>query len=59
MRLIGGHCGPCLRVSGVGFRHQTDESVSELRNHAADFDVPVEQDGDVWARLPVRMREFN
>ncbi len=50
-----GLTGPCLRGSGVEL---------DLRRHnpycgyeTYDFDIPVEQDGDVWARFKVRMRE--
>ena len=50
-----GLTGPCLRGSGVEL---------DLRRHnpycgyeTYDFDIPTEQDGDVWARFRVRMRE--
>ena len=50
-----GLTGPCLRGSGVEL---------DLRRHnpycgyeTYDFDIPVEHDGDVWARFRVRMRE--
>ncbi|MDQ3221196.1 MAG: NADH-quinone oxidoreductase subunit D, partial [Acidobacteriota bacterium] len=52
-----GLTGPCLRGSGVGL---------DLRRHnpycgyeTYDFDIPVETDGDCWARFRVRMRELN
>jgi len=51
-----GLTGPCLRGSGVGL---------DLRRHnpycgyeTYDFDIPVETDGDCWARFRVRMREL-
>ena len=51
-----GLTGPCLRGSGVEL---------DLRRHnpycgyeTYDFDIPVERDGDVWARFKVRMREL-
>jgi NADH-quinone oxidoreductase subunit D len=51
-----GLTGPCLRGSGVEL---------DLRRHnpycgyeTYDFEIPVEQDGDVWSRFLVRMREL-
>ncbi|CAN5458790.1 NADH dehydrogenase (quinone) subunit D [soil metagenome] len=51
-----GLTGPCLRGSGVEL---------DLRRHnpycgyeTYDFEIPVEPDGDVWARFRVRMREL-
>ncbi len=48
--------GPCLRGSGIDLDLRRDEPYSGYETY--DFDVPVETDGDVWARFKVRMREL-
>jgi NADH-quinone oxidoreductase subunit D len=50
-----GLTGPCLRGSGVDLDLRRDNPYSGYETY--DFDVPVEHDGDVWARYRVRMRE--
>jgi NADH-quinone oxidoreductase subunit D len=50
-----GLTGPCLRGSGVDLDLRRDNPYTGYETY--DFDVPVEQDGDVWARFKVRMRE--
>jgi NADH-quinone oxidoreductase subunit D len=50
-----GLTGPCLRGSGVDLDLRRDNPYSGYETY--DFDVPVEYDGDVWARYRVRMRE--
>lgn len=51
-----GLTGPCLRGSGVDLDLRRDNPYSGYETY--DFDVPVEEDGDVWARFRVRMREL-
>ncbi|HVF29366.1 MAG TPA: NADH dehydrogenase (quinone) subunit D [Pyrinomonadaceae bacterium] len=50
-----GLTGPCLRGSGVDLDLRRDNPYTGYETY--DFDVPVEDDGDVWARFRVRMRE--
>jgi len=50
-----GLTGPCLRGSGVDLDLRRDNPYTGYETY--DFDIPVEQDGDVWARFRVRMRE--
>ena len=50
-----GVTGPSLRGSGVDLDLRRDNPYSGYETY--DFDIPVEQDGDVWARFKVRMRE--
>ncbi len=50
-----GLTGPCLRGSGVDLDLRRDNPYTGYETY--DFDIPVEQDGDVWARFKVRMRE--
>ncbi len=50
-----GLTGPCLRGSGVDLDLRRDNPYTGYETY--DFEVPVEQDGDVWARFRVRMRE--
>ncbi len=50
-----GLTGPCLRGSGVDLDLRRDNPYTSYETY--DFDIPVEQDGDVWARFKVRMRE--
>jgi NADH-quinone oxidoreductase subunit D len=52
-----GLTGPCLRASGVDLDLRRDNPYSGYETY--DFNVCVEQDGDVWARFLVRMRELN
>ncbi len=51
-----GLTGPCLRGSGVNVDLRRDNPYSGYETY--DFEVPVEPDGDVWARFRVRMREL-
>ena len=51
-----GLTGPCLRGSGVDLDLRRDNPYSGYETY--DFEVPVEHDGDVWARFRVRMREL-
>jgi NADH-quinone oxidoreductase subunit D len=51
-----GLTGPCLRGSGVKLDLRKDNPYCGYETY--DFDVPVETDGDVWARFRVRMREI-
>jgi NADH-quinone oxidoreductase subunit D len=50
-----GLTGPCLRGSGVDLDLRRDNPYTGYETY--DFEVPVEPDGDVWARFRVRMRE--
>lgn len=50
-----GLTGPCLRGSGVDLDLRRDNPYSGYETY--EFEVPVEHDGDVWARFRVRMRE--
>jgi len=50
-----GLTGPCLRGSGVDVDLRRDNPYSGYETY--DFEVPIEHDGDVWARYRVRMRE--
>ncbi len=50
-----GVTGPSLRGSGVDLDLRRDNPYSGYETY--DFEVPVEMDGDVWARFKVRMRE--
>ncbi len=51
-----GLTGPSLRGSGVDLDLRRDNPYSGYETY--DFDIPVERDGDVWARFRVRMREL-
>ena len=51
-----GLTGPCLRGSGVSLDLRRDNPYSGYETY--DFEVPIEPDGDVWARFKVRMREL-
>ena len=51
-----GLTGPCLRGSGVNIDVRRTNPYSGYETY--DFEVPVENDGDVWARYMVRMREL-
>ncbi|CAN5720984.1 NADH dehydrogenase (quinone) subunit D [soil metagenome] len=51
-----GLTGPCLRGSGVNLDLRRDNPYTGYETY--DFEVPVEPDGDVWARFRVRMREL-
>jgi NADH-quinone oxidoreductase subunit D len=51
-----GLSGPCLRGSGVDIDIRRANPYTGYENY--DFEVPVEQGGDVWARYMVRMREM-
>ncbi len=51
-----GLSGPSLRGSGVNVDVRRTNPYSSYEQY--DFEVPVEQDCDVWARYLVRMREM-
>jgi NADH-quinone oxidoreductase subunit D len=51
-----GLSGPCLRGSGVDLDIRRANPYTGYEKY--DFEVPVEQDCDVWARYMVRMREM-
>jgi NADH-quinone oxidoreductase subunit D len=51
-----GLTGPCLRGSGVDLDLRRANPYSGYETY--DFEVPVEDDCDVWARFRVRMREL-
>jgi NADH-quinone oxidoreductase subunit D len=51
-----GVTGPCLRGSGVDLDLRRDDPYSGYETY--DFEIPVEPDGDVWARFLVRMVEL-
>ena len=51
-----GLSGPCLRGSGVSIDVRRTNPYSGYEKY--DFEIPVEPDGDVWARYMVRMREL-
>ena len=51
-----GLTGPSLRGSGVNLDLRKHNPYSGYETY--DFEVPVEPDGDVWARFRVRMREL-
>jgi NADH-quinone oxidoreductase subunit D len=51
-----GLSGPCLRGSGVDLDIRRANPYTGYETY--DFEVPVEQDCDVWARYMVRMREM-
>jgi NADH-quinone oxidoreductase subunit D len=51
-----GLTGPSLRGSGINIDVRRTNPYTGYEHY--DFDVPVEQDCDVWARYMVRMREM-
>lgn len=51
-----GVTGPSLRGSGVGLDIRRANPYSGYETY--DFEVPVENEGDVWSRFMVRMREL-
>src|SRR4029077_14956418 len=51
-----GLSGPSLRGSGVALDLRRANPYSGYEKY--DFDIPIEQGGDVWARYLVRMREM-
>ena len=51
-----GLTGPSLRGSGVDLDLRKVNPYTGYETY--DFDVPVENDGDVWSRFKVRMREL-
>jgi len=51
-----GVTGPCLRGSGVAIDVRRTNPYTGYETY--DFEVPVEQSCDVWARYLVRMREL-
>jgi len=51
-----GLSGPSLRGSGVSLDLRRAAPYTGYEKY--DFDIPVEYDGDVWARYKVRMREM-
>jgi NADH-quinone oxidoreductase subunit D len=51
-----GLSGPCLRGSGIALDIRRANPYTGYEKY--DFEIPVEQDCDVWARYMVRMREM-
>jgi NADH-quinone oxidoreductase subunit D len=51
-----GLSGPCLRGSGVKLDVRRANPYTGYEKY--DFDIPIEHDGDVWARYLVRMSEM-
>ncbi len=51
-----GISGPSLRGSGVDWDLRRDNPYSGYENY--DFEVPVQQGGDTWARYLVRLKEM-
>ena len=51
-----GLTGPCLRACGVELDLRIHNPYTGYETY--DFEIPVEEDGDVWARFKVRMREL-
>lgn len=51
-----GVTGPSLRGSGVAYDVRRANPYTGYETY--DFEIPVEQGGDVWARYMVRMREL-
>lgn len=51
-----GLSGPCLRGSGVALDIRRANPYTGYEKY--DFEIPIEHDGDVWARYLVRMREM-
>ncbi|HVF48850.1 MAG TPA: NADH dehydrogenase (quinone) subunit D [Pyrinomonadaceae bacterium] len=51
-----GLSGPCLRGSGIALDIRRANPYTGYEKY--DFEIPVEHDGDVWARYMVRMREM-
>ncbi len=51
-----GLSGPCMRGSGVDWDNRRD--MPYLGYETYDFEVPVEKEGDIYARYRVRMREL-
>jgi NADH-quinone oxidoreductase subunit D len=51
-----GVTGPILRSAGLGWDLRKTEPYCGYENY--DFDVPIENGGDCWARFRVRLREI-
>ncbi|HXD31795.1 MAG TPA: NADH dehydrogenase (quinone) subunit D [Pyrinomonadaceae bacterium] len=51
-----GLSGPCLRGSGVQLDIRRANPYTGYETY--DFEIPIEHDGDVWARYLVRLREM-
>ena len=51
-----GFTGPCIRASGVAWDIRKSQPYDAY--HLVDFDVPVSNDGDCYARFMVRMQEM-
>jgi NADH-quinone oxidoreductase subunit D len=51
-----GLSGPCLRGSGIALDLRRANPYCGYENY--DFEIPVQPDGDVWARYLVRMQEM-
>ncbi len=48
--------GPSLRASGIGLDFRKAQPYSGYEDY--DFDVPVYQEGDIWARMMIRFDEM-
>src|SRR5690606_25181178 len=51
-----GFTGPCLRATGASVDVRKDDPY--LLYDKVNFEIPVEEDGDNWARYRVRIREI-
>ena len=51
-----GFTGPCIRASGVAWDLRKSQPYDAY--HLVEFDVPVSNDGDCYARFMVRMQEM-
>lgn len=51
-----GLSGPSLRGSGIGWDVRRSDPYTGYETY--DYEIPVEKDGDIWARYLVRMREM-
>ena len=51
-----GFTGPCIRASGVAWDLRKSQPYDAY--HLVDFEVPVSNDGDCYARFMVRMQEM-
>ncbi|MBU6166641.1 MAG: NADH-quinone oxidoreductase subunit D [Alphaproteobacteria bacterium] len=54
--ILWGFTGPCIRASGVAWDLRKSQPYDAY--HLVDFNVPVSNDGDCYARFMVRMEEM-